>query len=172
MMRAIIVAIACAVMVAANAHAQTAPTDPTASGFWAQSDDNGEVRSWFLFAEKDGVYSGRIVKIFKKPGEPVYTHCPKCPGDLKGARMLGLTLVNGMKRDGLNYTDGSVLDPRDGSVYHAEMSVSPDGQKLFLRGYVLVPLLGQTQTWNRLPDDVIAPDDVPKEVLATPAPKP
>lgn len=169
MKRAIIVAIAFVVMSAASAYAQTVPT---AAGFWAQSDDNGNVRAWFLFDEKDEIYRGRIVKIFKQPGEPVFTHCPKCPGDQKNARMLGLTLITGMKRDGLNYTDGSILDPRDGSIYHAEMALSADGQKLSVRGYVLVPLLGQTQEWSRLPDDAIAPDDVPKEVLATPTPKP
>ena len=167
MKRAIIVATVFAVMSVANAYAQTVPT---AAGFWAQSDDTGNVRAWFLFDEKDEIYTGRIVKIFKQPGEPTFTHCPKCPGDQKNARMLGLTLITGMKRDGLSYTEGSILDPRDGSIYHAEMTLSPDGQKLSVRGYILVPLLGQTQVWNRLPDDAIAPDDVPKEVLATPKP--
>jgi uncharacterized protein (DUF2147 family) len=83
--------------------------------------------------------------------------------------MLGLTIISGMKRDGLNYKDGSILDPRDGNVYHAEMSLSPDGQKLSVRGYLAVPLLGKTQVWKRLPDDAIAASEVPEEVLAAPA---
>ena len=148
--------------------APKAPTQPTVAGFWEQSDDAGVVGAWFLFEEKDGFFEGRLVKTFKKPGEPVIETCLKCTGDQKNGRMLGLTIINGMKRYGLNYKDGSILDPRDGNVYHAEMSLSADGQKLSVRGYLLVPLLGKTQVWNRLPDDAIAPADIPAEVLVPP----
>jgi uncharacterized protein (DUF2147 family) len=62
-----------------------------------------------------------------------------------------------------NNEDGSILDPRDGSVYHAQMELSPDGKKLSVRGYIGVPVLGQTQVWSRLPDDIIPPADIPKK---------
>lgn len=142
-----------------------AASKPTAAGFWEQSNEKGEVGGWFLFAEKDGFFEGRLVKMFKKPGETFLDICVKCTGDQKNARMLGLTIVNGMKRFGQKYKDGSILDPRDGSVYHAEMELSGDGQELTVRGYLLVPLLGRSQIWRRLPDDAIAPADVPKEIL-------
>jgi uncharacterized protein (DUF2147 family) len=146
--------------------------DPTVAGFWEEADDKGVVGAWFLFEEKeDGIFQGRLVKAFKKAGEPLITVCTKCPDDRKGAKMLGLTIIKDMKRDGLAYRDGTILDPRDGSIYHAQMDLSPDGQKLGVRGYIGVPLLGQTQTWNRLPDDSIKPADIPKETLAPP-PKP
>jgi len=148
------------------------PPPPTVAGFWEQVDDNGVVGAWFLFEEQDGFFDGRLVKLFKKKDEPMIEYCTKCTGDQKNALMLGLTIINGMKRYGLNYKDGSILDPRDGSVYHAEMTMSPDGQKLAVRGYLLIPLLGKTQVWNRLPDDAIAPEDIPPEVLAPPEAKP
>jgi uncharacterized protein (DUF2147 family) len=136
----------------------------TAAGFWKQLNDDGSVGGWFYFVQKDGLYEGRLVKIFKKPGGPVYSNsCEKCEGDQKDAPMLGLTMIKGMKRDGHSYQEGSILDPRDGTLYHAQMELSADGKSLSVRGYLGIPLLGQTQVWKRLPDDVMAAEDIPPE---------
>ena len=136
----------------------------TAAGFWQETDDQGRPGAWFLFVEKDGLYEGRFVKMFKEPGEQeLILTCQKCTGDQKDASMMGLTIVKGMKRYGNKYADGTILDPRDGTVYHAQMELSADGQQLSVRGYLGIPLLGQTQIWTRLPDDAIAPEDIPED---------
>ena len=140
-----------------------AATEPTAAGFWQQADNAGRVGGWFYFWETNGLYQGRLVKMFGRPGERVFERCAKCPGTQKDAPMLGLTIVKGMRRDGLKYEDGTILDPRDGSIYHAQMELSPDGQKLSVRGYLGIPLLGQTQVWTRLPDNAIPAKEIPKE---------
>jgi uncharacterized protein (DUF2147 family) len=151
--------------------------EPTAKGFWQSYDDAGKPNAWFYFTEKEGVFEGRMVKTYPKPGEDPnkVKHCDKCEGVLKGAPYLGLPVVTGMKRDGLAYEDGHVLDPRDGSVYDARMDVTPDGKKLLLHGYIGIALLGQTKTWTRLPDDALPLDTLPPapgtKLAPAPAPK-
>jgi uncharacterized protein (DUF2147 family) len=129
---------------------------PTATGVWEQVDDNGKVGGWFFIFERDGVFEGRIVKMFPRPGEKPNPICTKCPGDQKNQPTLGLTLIKGMQRKGRSYENGTILDPRDGSVYSARMELSPDGQKLMVRGFLGIDLFGQSQIWRRLPDTALA----------------
>lgn len=132
--------------------------DPTAVGLWEQVDENsGKPESWFKITERNGMYEGNIVKIFYKPGEDENWVCSKCEGSEKGAPVLGLALIKGMKRNGMSYEEGTIMDPRDGSVYRALMKLSPDGQKLEVRGYLGISLFGRSQVWNRLPDNALGP---------------
>jgi uncharacterized protein (DUF2147 family) len=129
---------------------------PIAAGLWEKVDDSGSPEAWFLIYECGGVYVGQIAKIFPKPGEnPSQLRCTKCEGEQKNAPVLGITFIKGMRRNGLNYENGTILDPRDGSVYSAQMELSPDGGRLTVRGYLGIPLLGQSQVWRRLPNTAL-----------------
>ena len=129
--------------------------EPSAVGLWEQVDENsGKAESWFKIVERNGAYEGTIVKIFFKPGEDENWSCDKCEGADRGRPVLGLTLIKGMRRNGLEYENGTIMDPRDGSVYRALMRLAPDGQKLEVRGYLGFSFLGRSQIWNRLADSM------------------
>jgi len=128
-------------------------SEPTAAGFWEKLNSSGKPEGWFRLTERSGVYEGQLVKVFSNSGEdPASWRCTKCEGEQKDAPVLGITMIKGMRRQGLTYENGSILDPRDGSIYKARMELSPDGGTLSVGGDLGISLLGRTEVWKRLPD--------------------
>jgi Uncharacterized protein conserved in bacteria (DUF2147) len=125
---------------------------PSAAGLWQKIDEkSGKAVVWFLFIDRGGVYEGIAAKLFQRDG---FSHsiCSRCRDDRKDAALLGLPIIRHMRRNGLRYEGGDILDPRDGSIYSAVMTISPDGQTLGVRGYLGFEFLGRNDIWYRLPD--------------------
>src|ERR1700682_2441586 len=129
--------------------------EPSAAGLW-QKIENGKPVGWCFFVAHDGIFEGVIAKTYPFPGEDPNEICTKCTDDRKNMPLIGLSFIRDMKRDGLKYENGNVLDPRDGKIYKAKMTVSADGQSLTLRGYMGISLFGKDETWTRLPGTSIA----------------
>jgi uncharacterized protein (DUF2147 family) len=150
---------AAALVLTITALPATGAPQPTAAGLWERIDSSGAPAAWFRILDCNGVYQGKMVKIFSSPPgqNPSDWRCTACSGNQRNAPVIGLTFINGMRRNGLAYEGGTILDPRTGLIYGARMDLSPDGQQLSVRGYLGIELLGQTEVWRRLPDNALPP---------------
>jgi uncharacterized protein (DUF2147 family) len=69
---------------------------------------------------------------------------------LRERPVLGLEVLQGLvpQLDG-TWTRGTVYDPGSGNTYTCRLAMDGD-DRLRLRGYVGIPLLGRTATWIRV----------------------
>ncbi|SEP35290.1 Uncharacterized conserved protein, DUF2147 family [Flavobacterium sp. CF108] len=117
-------------------------------GKWKTIDDEtGEAKSVVEIYEKSGKIYGKITEILRENHKKDV--CVKCEGTEKNKPILGMTIINGLKKDGAEYNGGTILDPTSGKKYKCYISLD-SADKLKLRGYVGISIMGRTQYWTRI----------------------
>ncbi len=122
----------------------------TPAGLWRTIDDNtGKPRSLVRISETNGEYSAVIEKGLLASDTPDAV-CDKCKDERKGQRIVGMTIVKGIKLMNGHYEGGEILDPENGKVYRCLMKLDSTGNQLEVRGYIGIALIGRSQTWTRV----------------------
>lgn len=113
-------------------------------GKWKTIDDEtNKPKSIVEIYEKDGKAYGKIVRLFREPGEDQDPICDECTDDRKDQKVIGMTIIRGMEKDDDEWDEGDILDPKNGKVYDCKLW--RDGDKLMVRGYIA--FFFRTQTW-------------------------
>jgi uncharacterized protein (DUF2147 family) len=118
-------------------------------GKWKTVDDvTGEIRSIVEITKVDGKLYGKIIKIFNS--DPNYDPvCTACTDHLKGKKVMGMQIINGLKLENGKWTGvHGILDPDNGKYYNVKIWVDEKNpNKLQGRGYIA--FFYRTQTWLR-----------------------
>ena len=97
------------------------------------------------------VYNGKIVWLEKPTeadGSPAVDNNNPDKA-LRSRKLIGLNMLSGLKKNGGEYTGGSIYDPGNGKTYNCSMKV--EGDVLKVRGSLdKKGLLGRTMDWFRV----------------------
>jgi uncharacterized protein (DUF2147 family) len=119
------------------------------AGPWLTEDGKGAVEIYPCGA----ALCGRIVWLrtpLGPDGAPLTDGRNPSPA-LRQRPLCGLQILGDFRPSGPNaWEDGWIYSPENGKTYHATMALQ-DASTLRVRGYVGIPLLGETQTWTRAP---------------------
>lgn len=119
-------------------------------GRWATVDDEtGEQKSIVSLAIVDGKLEGTIEALLL--AEDQGKLCINCTGANKNQPIAGMKIVSGLEKDGEEWNDGTILDPKNGKEYSCIVALESD-DKLKVRGYLGFSIIGRTQYWHRLKD--------------------
>lgn len=115
-------------------------------GKWKTIDDEtNEAKSIVEIVEKNGKYYGKIIKLFRAPGEDPDPICEECDSedDRYRKKIIGMEILKDMMKSETEYSEGNILDPNNGKIYSCKIWL--EGNNLKLRGY-WGPFF-RTQTW-------------------------
>lgn len=120
----------------------------TVFGKWKTIDDEtGLEKSIVEIYQKDGKVYAKVLQVLEKGKENKV--CDECKGANKGKLVRGMVIVEGLKKDGEEYSGGTILDPKNGKIYKCYITLE-EVNKLKVRGFIGFALIGRTQYWHRV----------------------
>jgi uncharacterized protein (DUF2147 family) len=115
-------------------------------GKWVNPSGEGQIQIY----KKGSKFFGKLawLKTPDENGKPKTDH--KNPdASLQSRPVLGLEILKDFTFDGEDvYEDGTIYDPKSGKTYSCKMTLN--GNKLKIRGYVGISLLGRSEVWTRV----------------------
>ena len=124
------------------------------TGNWRSIDDKTGFAKSIIKIEKtaDGTYSGTIEHVLTHEGYTPKKFCVNCPAPFTDKPIEGLNIIWGLvavpSEDGV-YNKGRILDPLNGKIYRAKLTLGADGKTLNVRGYIGISMFGRSQVWQR-----------------------
>ena len=131
------------VFISLNTFAQNADA---VVGKWMNKDKEAHIQ----ISKKGNKYFGKLVWL-KNPTDDAGkakkdVNNPK--SELQGRALLGLEILKNFIYDDGVWQNGTIYDPKSGKTYSCKMTIN--GNKLNVRGFIGVSLLGRTDTWTRV----------------------
>lgn len=128
----------------------TSATLDSPVGKWKTIDDQtGRAKSIVEIKEVNGELMGKVLQVLDSAQGPHPT-CIACSGERKNQPVEGMTIMWGVRKSGDSWSDGKILDPKNGKTYSVKLSLTDGGKKLDVHGYLGLSLLGRSQTWLRV----------------------
>lgn len=116
-------------------------------GKWKTIDDEtGKEKSIVQIYKKDGKAYAKILELLDSESKGKL--CNKCKGDKKNKPIEGMVIINGLKKDGDEWANAKILDPKTGKLYKCYITLESN-DKLKIRGFIGFSLFGRTQYWHR-----------------------
>ncbi len=122
--------------------------EPTPLGTWRTFDDHtGKARSIVRIYQDNGKLFGKVETAL----DPARAGrvCDLCKDDRKDKPVVGMVIIRGLTKSGDEFSGGDILDPDNGKIYRCKIRVTQGGEKLVVRGYIGLSLIGRSQTWTR-----------------------
>jgi uncharacterized protein (DUF2147 family) len=115
-------------------------------GVWWSPKKDGRINIY----QKDNKYYGELIWVLPEhEGKKDIKNPDKSKQDRP---VLGIKLLDGFKYDDGEWVDGTIYDPDNGKTYSCYMKLKSKN-KLKVRGYIGISLLGRTEIFTRFEEE-------------------
>jgi len=117
----------------------TNPATMSPVGYWKTIDRlSGKPKNIIQISQgQDNTLTGKIIKVFPSANQSIPPSA-------------GVVILSGLTAHKNQWHEGKMLDPDNGKTYDCSMRLAENGKKLNVLGYNGFPLLGRSQTWERV----------------------